>query len=272
MKTRNSEKLTEKVKQFALSRGAAAVGIASVDFWKDAPEGSRPRDTLEDANSVVVFICPLPESIFLAKHRRVWQRVFISTRHLLDQGIALPLTHFIEENGYVAVPITVAVPVEITRPRSGLWGDISHRHAAVGAGLGEIGHSQLLVTSEWGPRVWIASVITNALLIPDTPFQASICNSAGCGEPCVQVCPLHAISKEGIDKRLCASESLKYSTLGFVGLLKDLFAEENPEKRKSLISGLTTLEVHQFLAMGGVAHCVECMRVCPIGKKLLKRP
>ncbi len=267
MKEKNRERLTKEVKEFSLKL-ASAVGIADTDFWKGAPEGYRPQDTLEDAKTVVVFLYPVPESIFLAKHRRSWQRVFINARYVLDQEIGLPIARFIEEKGYAAVPIAAAIPVDIEGSGHGLFGDISHRHAAAGAGLGEIGHNQLLLTPKWGPRVWVGSVVTAAPLIADAPFEPYICDTADCGEPCIRACPASAISKGGIDKLLCASQSLRYGIGGFLKHFKEMFAEEDPEKRRRLVTSPMTRNIHHHLALGTVAWCVECMRVCPIGKKL----
>jgi epoxyqueuosine reductase QueG len=267
VKTKNMEQLTKEVKGFSL-KFAKAVGIADADFWKEAPEGYRPQDTLEDAKTVVVFIYPVPESIFLAKHRRTWQRVFINARYVLDQEIGLPIARFIEDKGYAAVPIAAAIPVDIEGSGHGLFGDISHRHAAVGAGLGEISRSQLLLTPQWGPRVWVGSVVTAAPLIPDTPFEPHICNTADCGEPCIRDCPVSAISEGKIDKLLCANESLRYGIGGFLKHFKEIFGEEDPERRKKLVTSPMTRMVHHHLALGTVAWCVECMRACPIGKKL----
>jgi hypothetical protein len=46
----------------------------------------------------------------------------------------------LEERGFNAIPIASAVPVEMM-DRGEVLGDISHRHAAVQAGLGRIGLS-----------------------------------------------------------------------------------------------------------------------------------
>jgi len=264
------KELTKKVKAFG-SKRSKAIGIADVDFWKEAPEGCRPQDTLEDAKSVVVYLYPILESILLAKHSRTWQRVFINARYVLDQEIGLPIARFIEEKGYAAVAIPAAIPVDILGPGRGLYGDISHRHAAWGAGLGEIGRSQLLLTKRWGPRVWVGSVVTTADLTPDRPFEPSLCDPAQCGEACARACPVGAISTGAIDKKLCGNHSLKYGIGRFIGHLQEIFGEEDREQRRKLIKGPITQMLHHHLALGTVAWCVECMRACPIGKRLGKK-
>jgi len=77
----------------------------------------------------------------------------------------------------------------------GSRGDFSHRHAAVAAGLGELGFSGLLLTPEFGPRQRLVSIIT------DAPLKASpmhngpkLCQPDSCGYACIKACPTAAMS------------------------------------------------------------------------------
>jgi len=53
--------------------------------------------------------------------------------------------------------------------------ELSHRCVAVAAGLGRIGWSGNLVTEEYGARVVLNSIITDAELIPDKPLAKNPC-------------------------------------------------------------------------------------------------
>lgn len=59
--------------------------------------------------------------------------------------VCFRLAEFLELKGYKAVPIPPAYP----RFEDKLFGVLSLRHAAVEAGLGEIGLSNLLITPLW---------------------------------------------------------------------------------------------------------------------------
>jgi hypothetical protein len=77
--------------------------------------------------------------------------------------------------------------------KGGFIADFSHRHAAVAAGLGEFGGQGLLLTSEFGVRQRLCSIITNAPLTPDPLFGGpSLC--AGC-EACLRAYPVEAFHK-----------------------------------------------------------------------------
>jgi len=68
-------------------------------------------------------------------------------------------------------------------------GEVSHKAAAKTAGLGWIGRSTLLVTPEFGPRVCLATVLTDLPLPTGTPMK----NRCGSCNMCVGSCPLHTL-------------------------------------------------------------------------------
>ena len=114
--------------------------------------------------------------------------------------IAAHISDTLERAGHVAFPVA-STAVWRYRPYkdvpSPFIADLSHRHMAAGAGLGEFGWNGLLMTPEFGPRVRLATVITTARLIP-TPVYT--------GEPlcdrcmrCVRECGKHI---EGLTKEV----------------------------------------------------------------------
>lgn len=56
-----------EIKKIVLDFGADLCGIASIDRFKNAPEGFRPTDLYPDTKSVIVFAKKLPESIYYTK-------------------------------------------------------------------------------------------------------------------------------------------------------------------------------------------------------------
>jgi epoxyqueuosine reductase QueG len=119
-------------------------------------------------------------------------------------------------------------------------GVFSHRHAAVLAGLGEIGLSNLLITPQFGARVRLVSIITEVPLEPDQPYEKSLCREGQkeCGKACVVHCPVEAISPDGrVNKDGC----LRYQ--------------------------------EQVMPWSAVElRCGMCLGMCPIGKRSFKIP
>lgn len=107
----------------------------------------------------------------------------------LDQQ-ALFVAGHLQKRGYNAFPIAASQSVKREdAPYAGLF---PHKTAAVLAGLGWIGKSGLLVTPEYGPRVRLATVLT------DLPLPASFPMENRCGgcTRCVERCPAMAMTGE----------------------------------------------------------------------------
>ncbi len=78
---------------------------------------------------------------------------------------------------------------------------IPQKMVATLAGLGWIGKSTLLVSGDYGPRIRLCVILTDAVLTPDQPVVGSRCG--GC-RACVDACPVGAILNrnwsQGVDR------------------------------------------------------------------------
>ncbi len=99
---------------------------------------------------------------------------------------ALKCIIYLQRNGYDAC----AIPASQSTSESGLEGDFPHKTAATMAGLGFIGKSALFISGEYGPRVRLATVLTNL------PMESPGIMQPKCGscEKCVKACPSGAIT------------------------------------------------------------------------------
>lgn len=64
---------------------------------------------------------------------------------------------------------------------------------AVDAGLGELGRNGYLITREFGPRVRLAAVTTNARLVPDRPVDLGVQDFCAHCKKCAVECPSNSI-------------------------------------------------------------------------------
>lgn len=194
-----SNHLTLQVKSFAMEQDAKLVGIADANLFDHAPKGHKPTDILQDAKAVIVIAIPQPKAIISDALTTEYTRCIFTTEIKLELA-AFNIANFLDEKGYKAIPIPVRM--DLMMDKENLMGDLSHKHAAVLAGLGQIGKNSLLITPEYGNRVYLSSIVTNAPLIPDKPFDKELC-SENCFK-CVKACPIQAISKNGkVNKAKC---------------------------------------------------------------------
>ncbi len=191
----NMNLITQQLQQLALNEGAAKIGFATVERFDEIPRkcGPRPCDVYPKARSVISVAVQMPDACMERAAFHDYDdpeaglvNVLVSLR--LNR-IAARLARHLEISGFTAFPVAATV-IWRFRPYkefdAPFLSDLSHRHMAVGCGLGEFGWNGLLMTPEYGPRVRLVSVITDALLT-STPIYN--------GEPlcdkcmrCVQAC------------------------------------------------------------------------------------
>lgn len=224
------EDLALSVKRQILKEGIDLVGITPANRLDDAPVGHRPRDILPTAESVIVAAIHILDSVLdLPYTRYEYTNQFFVLNSILN-NMAFKVSRYLESKGYRSIPIPAAYP-RINKP---LCGVLSHRHAAVKAGLGEIALNNLLTTPKFGSRVRLVSIVTEAPLMPDPPYEDKICEKMRdkCKFSCVQNCPVQAITKEGV-----------------IDKIKCLFYQE-----------------HVMPWSGTELRCGICISSCPIGK------
>jgi epoxyqueuosine reductase QueG len=203
-------KISSKLKKYALHEGADLVGIASADkLNRIAPEGHRPSDFLPNAKSVVVMAVHLIDGVIerLPESWREFNCNYFESTDLAN-SLAFKVARFLENQGYRAYPVSYG-------SRYGIESEgFSSRHAAVEAGLGEIGLNNLLITPRYGPRIRLIAVMTDAELAPDKRFGGKICDGKRCGYRCVSICPAKALSVDGrIDYKKCIDYNRSFPAL-----------------------------------------------------------
>ena len=252
-----------RIRELAVTLGADIVGIASADAINAiAPAGHRPEDTLPRAQSVVCLGIKTLNSVFQSPNPRVARVSYVhSHRRLNDMG--WEIASFFEQEGYEALPITSDVPIDMME-KKGLWGDISHRHVAMAAGLGKIGKNQLLLTPQYGAKIRLTSIVTAAPLKSDEEANLQICPE-GCNL-CIDSCPAKALSSENFDKVACVRYMHRYNLYGLLRHIGKILDVDSKDEKKKLAFDRTISEIYMSLRSGDPPQCIECVRVCPAGR------
>ena len=250
------QELTKEVKQFALDQGMDLVGIAPTDRLNElTPEGyNRPVDLLNECQSSVVMAMRWCDTLVdgLPEIRAMYSRMMIMANNEMDT-ILRRVSRFLTERGFLALPVHASDPYDLSELR----GVLSHKHAAVQAGLGEFGLSNLLLTPQFGPRQRLGQILTDARLIPDEPLSANLCENTitECGFACIKICPKNYIPNQYRD---------------------------NPDIMKRVVSRGVDIDKQgcSYYQDRGLPHmgrngytfrCGLCIRACPVGSDVLKR-
>lgn len=137
---------------------------------------------------------------------------------------------------------TLAIPPDSDRRKgtfvSQLYSLFNHKMAATSAGLGWIGKNGLLISIDHGPRLSLATVLTDAPLRPDAPVEHCLCGECLL---CKDHCPSQAIT---------GSQWSRSSP--FVELVRlDQCRSHKTSKRQT----------------SGKPNCGLCVNICPFGRK-----
>lgn len=165
------------------------------------------------------------------------------TVHLLRR-LQKKAAHIVKERGYRHL----CIPPDSDRIRntfvSKLYPLFTHKIAATSAGLGWIGKNGLLISREFGPRLSLATVLTDAPVEPGTPVESSHCGDCTL---CLEFCPSDAITGE----RWSRDEP-------YVRLVRHERCDLHKRKSRPLT---------------GKPNCGLCVTICPYGRRnRRKRP
>ena len=258
----SSPEFTREIKAATLANGAALVGVAAIESIPTCTPPLPVTKVMPEARSVVVFAIPMlrgsieSPSIFSA---------MISTHatYREEEILEVRLGRLLEERGYRAAMLVPASPIEMSRETRGLLGDISLRHAAVGAGLGTIGKSRLLLTRRWGPRVRLGAVVTNAPLEADLPMTERFCDDC---DLCVQSCPAQALNTNTLkDSVKCLSRQQQWGMAAHIQFMQKLM-EAPLEQQKEMLRSPEYWNIYQAQSVSLLYTCYECINCCPVGK------
>jgi O-acetylhomoserine (thiol)-lyase len=136
----------------------------------------------------------------------VYSELYNTTNRFLDES-AYRIANYLNKLGYRAhfFPRDCYgdISVLVKKPEAAF----SHVIAAKYAGLGTIGMNHTLLTKEFGPRVRLVSVITDAEITPDKMLEKELCIRC---KMCAKKCPQQAFTPRDdrivadMDKHKCA--------------------------------------------------------------------
>ncbi|MGC2063701.1 MAG: 4Fe-4S double cluster binding domain-containing protein [Thermodesulfovibrionales bacterium] len=225
-----------ELKAFCKSSGADLAGIADLaPFQQGWP--TLPADLLRSYTRAVSVAVRLSDDIMdaIGGHPTIeYADHYRKVNEILD-NLTADIVAWIMNRGFRAE----AVPASKIMDTENLLGGLSHKAVARMAGIGWQGKSLLIVSPEFGPRIRLATVLTDMPLTPDNPVK----NRCGACTECTDACPAGAIRN--------ATASGMYAS-----------------REEALFFGRCVDKTLAFSKMPGISAriCGVCVRACPHGK------
>lgn len=232
---------TDQIKKQIIDWGADLVGIADVELLKGIK--TSPCDLLTSYTRAISIAVHIPVSVFEMiddQPTPIYASTYKVANRLLND-LALKLSRKMQDDGYLSLPI----PASQITDKKNWYAAISHKAVARVAGLGWQGKNLLLITPQYGSRVRLVTVLTNAPLTPDGPVK----NLCGKCNMCRDACPVGAIKGVSTDDHYETRNEAMYFDRCVQKLTQD-FAK---------------------LQDIGTPICGICIKACPFGRLVKKR-
>lgn len=273
----------DEIRNLAKELGIDAVGFTTCARLDERlPESLRPSEISAHLPTFLVLARHIAVGISAAADGRAKQVASALVHRVLEEAAA-ELAYHLEEKDYLAVVLPSLIMdfksrTELSNTPAG-QGSLYLRLAAVAAGLGTLGLNTMLLTPQFGPRVYLCGMMTNLQLQPDEPMREELClGLEACGR-CAAVCPADAIPRQarrgvplaevrGLDSRACARQSQPHGVGAFIDHFKTLFKHRDAaEIRRTIDSADTSLLWFNLAVLrhGSFTGCSKCLQACPVG-------
>lgn len=232
-------KLTREVKEKSLSSGADLVGVISTESidavprhwvgWEVQAYTKKSKDYMDDSKSVVVLGFHAWDDVHEIALMRgdtieypAYQRMRLYARRVL---------RFLKGQGHKAIIYPYL---------------LSQKRMAQLAGLGNFGKNSLIINPRYGPWIRLQSILTDAELVPDKPFEKDLCGDC---EECVNACPVGALTPYSVDPDKCIL-GMYYPGLEVPSSIRSIFDEYMTK-----------------ISENSVLMCMACQKACPYGRE-----
>jgi len=278
-----ADDLKQELIDYGLSIGLDGIGIAGVDAVTNPPQQKDfdPSDLVSDVKAVIALMKAFPEGVLELDEEDTYTFLtgfgpaYLTLERELNY-IGNKIVQLLISKGYDAKLIEVNYPFNRKEQVGGAQlHQPYHKAVATQAGLGEEGIENLFLTPEFGPRVLLASIATNAPLEVDGPKLVNKVAIEG-DRAGLEACPTSAISEDNyppynFNRNRCL--------WGIMGGVKSAGVDEPPydwtnaedamdkidEYRSKYVKFDELLEWDK--AIGWFPKCVACSNMCTVGKE-----
>jgi len=193
--------LKQEITRLLTNLGAFKIGIADpAKGFTHAMNGCHPLDVMKDCRSVIVYGFNIGLDYYSALD---YEHNNIRLGHLYRDWAGLQLITFLKRKTHDAVE----VPREHIDEKNKI-APLSFKLAAYEAGIGTFGRPSIIITPEYGPRINLGVILTDAYLEPSGRIKSfNPCENC---YVCVKACPMKAIGSDvppptGFDRDRCVS-------------------------------------------------------------------
>lgn len=254
------------LKKVCREAGADDSGFISID----SPGLSNDKDGILSrfprTKSLISIVCRMNREPIRTPARSVSNLEFHHTGDRVNEA-ARRIVSILEENGVWALNPPMGFPMEMAEFPGKVW-IVSHKTAAIAAGLGQMGINRNVIHPKFGNFILLGTVLTEAEVDTyDTPVDYNPCVEC---KLCVAACPVGAIAPDGyFNFSACYTHNYREFMGGFTSWVEGIAESGNAREYRRKFTDSESASMWQSLSYGANYKAAYCMAVCPAGEDVL---
>ena len=269
--------LTEKLTAFGKARGADDFGVVSAEAYEaKVPNLQKPSTTAAGMKSIIAFTKHMVTGSYATRDIPIQS---LNSHYAIDacERLSFEISEWLEARGYLGVPVPPeAADMDLQRAPAGT---LDLKWVCEEANIGQVGLDLNFLSPDYGARVYLGAVMTDAPLNPTPPRDEELCPGMKCGR-CAVICPTQAIpltaprgahlnAYRNLNKRNCASGAERLGIKPLYLNLERLVSASPRPNVDAVVDHRYWKEFWQSInnKLGAFAACFECFYVCPVGEK-----
>ncbi len=256
----------EEVRAIALEAGADDAGAVSLDHPDLAEERPYVLRALPEARTLVAIVLRTHPDDIRSPQRSVANVEFHRAGHGVD-AVAHRVAVALSARGHRSINPAMAFPMDMDAFPERSW-VVSHKRAAVAAGLGRIGIHRSVIHPRFGSFVLLGTVVT-AAEIAGAPAALDFDPCLEC-KLCVAACPVGAIEPDGSFRfSACYDHNYREFMSGFGDFVEEIVDSRDRHDLRRRVSQSETASMWQSLAYQPNYKAAYCIAVCPAGEDVI---
>jgi len=241
------------LRRLCLDAGADDVGFVEMDRPELATDRPGILAAFPYTKSLISFVCRMNREPIRTPARSVANLEFHHTGDHINE-VARAIIAVLEARGVRAMNPSMGFPMEMDRFPGKVW-VVSHKLAAVAAGLGQMGIHRNVIHPKFGSFILLGTILM------DAPVSAY--NKPLDYYPCVE-CPTGAIGADGyFNFSACYTHNYREFMSGFTDWVEQIADSRNAEEYREKVADAESASMWQSLSFGANYKAASCLGVCP---------